>query len=411
MRRLSLISLLTLHACGPMLELRDGRPSPTACTSSDECGLGEACRDQRCRAVCEQPEDCAPHASCEAGLCVRDDEPCRSGARRCNMLDPELCDDQGNWVPQGATCMDSCREGYCAVPLSCDRGATCGAGVSCCESRVVPAGTLFLHYKGDADDDAVSVERKVSAFALDRFEVTAERFDAFLNAYDPAILPKAGEGAPPRVPESGWNADWNEDPARMPPSAASLLSGVLPCGQNLPPAESNLPMRCVNWYLAFAFCIWDGGRLPTEAEWTMAASGGFEDRHYPWSISDRDHSISDERATYWTPEHPSEQPEPVGSHPAGAGKFGHEDLAGNVLEWTLDWYHEEPSELPCHGAATAGSEQQSIIDCVELQPTHTRLMKGGSYLNSTADLTNSRRLADAPSSRQPFNGFRCAHDL
>jgi hypothetical protein len=48
-------------------------------------------------------------------------------------------------------------------------------------------------------------------------------------------------------------------------------------------AHANLPMNCMNWYEAFAFCAWDGGRLPTEAEWNYAAAGGDQQRAYPWS--------------------------------------------------------------------------------------------------------------------------------
>src|SRR5256885_1964087 len=51
-----------------------------------------------------------------------------------------------------------------------------------------------------------------------------------------------------------------------------------------PSANATLPVNCVSWFEAFAFCAWDGGYLPTEAEWNYAAAGGGDQRAYPWSV-------------------------------------------------------------------------------------------------------------------------------
>jgi hypothetical protein len=56
--------------------------------------------------------------------------------------------------------------------------------------------------------------------------------------------------------------------------------------------NENLPMNCVPWYKAFAFCVWDGGRLPTEAEWNYAATGGNEQRKYPWGSTAPDDALA-----------------------------------------------------------------------------------------------------------------------
>ena len=63
----------------------------------------------------------------------------------------------------------------------------------------------------------------------------------------------------------------------------------------------NAAINCVNWFEAYAFCIWDGGFLPTEAEWNYAASGGSEQRYYPWSASfpPGATTIDETYASYW----------------------------------------------------------------------------------------------------------------
>ncbi len=63
-------------------------------------------------------------------------------------------------------------------------------------------------------------------------------------------------------------------------------------------ATKTKPINCLDWYTAFAFCAWDGGRLATEAEWNYAASGGSEHRYYPWSKPATSTAIDDSYAVY-----------------------------------------------------------------------------------------------------------------
>lgn len=97
-------------------------------------------------------------------------------------------------------------------------------------------------------------------------------------------------------------------------------------------------MNCLNWYEASAFCIWDGGFLPTEAEWIVAAVGGNDHRAYPWSqpptATDLDCSYANQSRCVLSGQNR------VGSEsPKGDGKYGHADLVGNVSEWLTDSYY------------------------------------------------------------------------
>jgi formylglycine-generating enzyme required for sulfatase activity len=118
------------------------------------------------------------------------------------------------------------------------------------------------------------------------------------------------------------------------------------------------PVVCVNWGDAVIYAEWVGGRLPTEAEWEKACRGTREGV-WPWGSilffpppanqcdvncpeeSFREENVDDGYA--WTA--------PVGSFPAGVSPYGVLDMAGNVWEWTADWYDEgyysdSPSENP-----------------------------------------------------------------
>jgi formylglycine-generating enzyme required for sulfatase activity len=296
----------------------------------------------------------------------------------------------GGTSNEGGTSSGTAGSGSVPEPgASCEGlAADCGPNEDddCCSISVVPGGTF-----NRSNDPAFPA--KVSSFALDRYEVTVGRFRKFVAAY-PDNQPAAGSGKNPHNPaDAGWM-----DSARLAPDKAALML-ELNCddvGQTWTgEAEDleNYAINCVSWYTAFAFCIWDGGRLPTEAEWNLAAAGGSEQRPYPWSSSATDESIDDAHAVY-----DRSRVSVVGSlSSAGDGRWGHADLAGNVAEWVVDESADYP--VPCN-------------DCARLAVgTMDRRHRGGDYSEAAETLLTAERSSLNPLSASSGVGIRCVRDL
>ena len=104
------------------------------------------------------------------------------------------------------------------------------------------------------------------------------------------------------------------------------------------PLYADYPVLIPSWSLASTYCYWVGGRLPTEAEWEKTASG-LGDMSYPWGNDAPTCSLGNFSAGGKTCVGDTS---PVGLYPGGASYHGLMDMAGNVWEWTADYYGEYP---------------------------------------------------------------------
>ena len=298
----------------------------------------------------------------------------------------------GAWQ-SGTLCQAFCQGGECRNPPSCSGDSACAGTVNCCRAYEVPGGSFKRDFDNvDYTDD--SYDATVSTFLLDAFEVTVDRFRKFVDVY-PNIGIEAGDGKAPHISEDqGW-----QDSFPLPPTAEALKAELNCSGttwtDNPGAADGTHPINCVSFFVAYAFCVWDGGRLPTEAEWNYAAAGGNEQRAYPWSSPAVDTSIDATRAYYEQLEGP---PLTVGSRPLGKGRWEHQDLAGNVYEWTLD-------------AFVSPYESTDCDDCLQATDTGVRAIRGGAFNSYDFDLRVAWRVDQAQELLRDYVGFRCARDV
>ncbi len=242
--------------------------------------------------------------------------------------------------------------------------------------------------QGDADEHP---QRTIilSSFYIDRYEVTNRRYQTFLKA--------AGH----RVPEHCCDPSYN-----------------LWKGTEIDAKLLDHPVVNVDWHDALAYCIWAGKRLPTEAEWEKAARGA-DGREYPWGNqhdrmrangvsywSGTDFGSPEEAKAWFAGENGSGViatkgvqgilTVPVTELEKGATPTGLMHMAGNVWEWTADWYdpkfYENMEERNPKGPE--GGE--------------FKVHRGGSWLNHRGLLRNAVRDGSRPSMKNHGTGLRCA---
>jgi serine/threonine-protein kinase len=257
----------------------------------------------------------------------------------------------------------------------------------------VPAGD-FLMGSPDVDGNADADEKPqhtvyLNAYWMDQTEVTNAMFAKFVAAIGYRTTAE-NEGSGWAYTGGTWTtvagANWQH-----PSGPGSDLTG-----------REAYPVVQVSWDDAVAYCEWVGRQLPSEAQWEKAARGN-GGQTYPWgnlnpvgnlvNFADRntnfdwsDKTIDDGFA----------DTAPVGSYPAGVSPYGTLDMAGNVWEWTADWYDRNyyPSQTTWHDPAGPISGEYRVV-------------RGGSWINYARGVRSAFRTKEAPAVHSNYLGFRC----
>lgn len=245
----------------------------------------------------------------------------------------------------------------------CDLGAACGAGLYCGIQGLclfegmlaVPSGEFemgctILTDAQCQDDEFAQHTVDVAAFQIGRTEVSQTQYQACIAA---------GQCDAPAQ---------NYDPIGTP----------------------NYPVVRVSWIMAQTYCQWQGGRLPTEAEWAKAARGA-DSRKYPWGNA----VVNCELANYNVC---GGSLAVVDSYPAGASPYGLLHMVGNVGEWVEDWYEAPFSE-------------GFVTDPVGPAAGTWKVTRSQPYSYGNQDARASFRSNWAPSLLSGGVGMRCARDL
>jgi gamma-glutamyl hercynylcysteine S-oxide synthase len=231
---------------------------------------------------------------------------------------------------------------------------------------------------GAADEQPVHAVQ-VATFGIDRYEVTNGRYGACVDA---------GVCTPPALTISRDRPSYFRD-ARF----------------------ADYPVVFVSWAQADTFCRFDGGRLPTEAEWEKTARGPAPSiRAYPWGDTPADCEHANMEGCLG-------DTDAVGRRPAGVSPYGAFDMAGNVYEWVQDEF------LPYEGSSASAEvfvgkvahvqntedRTMRVSDQVEVGGRY-KVLRGGCWKCDPFSTTTYHRNYNWANYASDFFGFRCATD-
>jgi len=227
---------------------------------------------------------------------------------------------------------------------------------------LIPAGEFII---GSRDDDksADNDERPahsvyLDGFYIDQYEVTTSRYAEFFQ--------ETNRPAP---------AFWSEQVLKQ---------------------HGRKPVVGVHWNDAAAYCSWAGKRLPTEAEWEKAARGT-DQRLYPWGNTVPNQQLANYNRGFEFKNY--EVLTDVGSFEGGKSPYGAYDMAGNVWEWTADWYDESYYRTSPERNPKGPSSGEY------------RVFRGGSWGIASGNVRSADRDRNTPTIRSVNIGFRCARDV
>jgi formylglycine-generating enzyme required for sulfatase activity len=294
----------------------------------------------------------------------------------------------------------------------------------------IPGGTFLMGSNDHYREEAPAHYATVAGFWMDRYTVTNAQFRRFVREtgyvtvaerpLDPADYP----GARPEmlVPGSvvfrqpGGRVDLRDHYAWWAYVPAACWCRPEGPGSTIRWRERH-PVVHIAYEDAEAYARWAGKALPTEAEWERAARGGLEGAVYSWG--DEFAPRGQMMANTWQGEFPVEnlltdrfeRTAPVGSFPPNG--YGLYDMAGNVWEWTTDWYEgSHRVESACCGSARPeGGDRERSYD--PRQPgirIPRKVLKGGSFLCAPNYCLRYRPAARSPQQVDTgtcHQGFRC----
>lgn len=247
------------------------------------------------------------------------------------------------------------------------------AAISAPNMVYVPKGEFLMGNDEDSNEEKPTHTVYLDAFWIDRTEVTYAQYAHFLNHLG---------GHEEQC--AGYDCVETKDVDRQ--SHMLYQDGRY----TVEDGYENYPMAEVSWYGAQAYCAWVDKRLPTEAEWEKAARGT-DGRRYPWGNSEPDCSKVNYRTCV---RHTID----VGNYPAGASPYGALDMAGNVYEWTADWFDREYYQTPEASQPNPHGPESGVY----------KVARGGSSYDLDLYLIRTTyRFGNDPKSFHRLVGFRC----